>query len=44
MDNQNIENNTDKQEQKTINIVGTNNRYMMKKLTREKKTEPKNVK
>ena len=41
MDNQNIENNTDKQEQKTINIVGTNNRYMMKKLTREKKTEPK---
>ena len=44
MDNQNIidsENNADKQEQKTINIVGTNNRYMMKKLTREKKTEPK---
>ena len=41
MDNQNIENNTDKQEQKTINIVGTNNKYMMKKLIREKKTEPK---
>ena len=29
------------QEHKTINIVGTNNRYMMKKVTREKKTEPK---
>ena len=41
MDNQNIENNADKQEEKTINIVGTNNRYMMKKLTREKTTEPK---
>ena len=41
MDNLNTENNVDKQEQKTINIVGTNNRYMMKKLTREKKTEPK---
>ena len=41
MDNLNTENNIDKQEQKTINIVGTNNRYMMKKLTREKKTEPK---
>jgi hypothetical protein len=44
MDNQNIidsENNADKQEQKTINIVGTNNRYMMKKLTREKSLEPK---
>lgn len=41
MDNQNTENNTDKQEQKTINIVGTNNKYMMKKLTREKALEPK---
>jgi hypothetical protein len=41
MDNQNIENNADIQEQKTINIVGTNNRYMMKKITREKTTEPK---
>ena len=29
------------QEHKTINIVGTNNRYMMKKLIREKKDEPK---
>jgi hypothetical protein len=29
------------QEHKTINIVGTNNRYMMKKVIREKKAEPK---
>ena len=29
------------QEQKTINIIGTNNRYQMKKLIREKKEEPK---
>ena len=43
MDNQNInsQNNTDKSEQKTINIVGTNNRYMMKKITREKSIGPK---
>ena len=41
MDNENIVINTDNQEQKIINIVGTNNRYMIKKLTREKKTEPK---
>jgi hypothetical protein len=45
MDNQiNIEDNTNNietQEHKTINIVGTNNRYMMKKLIREKKPEPK---
>ena len=44
-DNQiNIEDNTNNietQEHKTINIVGTNNRYMMKKLIREKKSEPK---
>jgi hypothetical protein len=39
MDN-NIDN-TDSQEHKTINIIGTNNRYMMKKLIRERKTEPK---
>ena len=41
MDNQNIENNADKSEQKTINIVGTNNRYMMTKINREKTLEPK---
>jgi hypothetical protein len=45
MDNQiNTEDNTNNietQEHKTINIVGTNNRYMMKKLVREKKSEPK---
>lgn len=43
MDNQNIDskNNADKSEQKTINIVGTNNRYMMKKIIREKPLEPK---
>lgn len=43
MDNQNIdnENNVDNSEQKTINIVGTNNRYMIKKVTREKMLEPK---
>jgi hypothetical protein len=29
------------QEQKTINIIGTNNRYQMKKLIRDKKEEPK---
>jgi hypothetical protein len=33
--------NIDVQEHKTINIVGTNNRYMMKKVIREKKAEPK---
>ena len=33
--------NIDIQEHKTINIVGTNNRYMMKKVIREKKAEPK---
>ena len=33
--------NIDIQEHTTINIVGTNNRYMMKKVIREKKTEPK---
>jgi len=41
MDNQNTENNANKSEQKTINIIGTNNRYMMKKITREKCLEPK---
>jgi hypothetical protein len=47
MDNQDNQNdvdcqdNIDIQEHKTINIVGTNNRYMMKKVIREKKTEPK---
>jgi len=41
MNNQNTENNADKQEQKTINIVGTNNRYMMKKIIREKNVKPK---
>ena len=47
MDNQDNQNdldcqhNIDIQEHKTINIVGTNNRYMMKKLIREKKDEPK---
>ena len=41
MDNENIVINTDNQEQKIINIVGTNNRYMMKKLIREKNKEPK---
>jgi hypothetical protein len=35
------QNNIDIQEHKTINIVGTNNRYMMKKVIREKKAEPK---
>ena len=28
-------------EQKTINITGQNNKYQMKKLTKERKTEPK---
>jgi hypothetical protein len=47
MDNQDNQNdvdcqdNIDIQEHKTINIVGTNNRYMMKKVIREKKAEPK---
>ena len=43
MDNQNIdsENNANNSEQKIINIVGTNNRYMMKKINREKSLEPK---
>ena len=47
MDNQDNQNdvdcqdNIDVQEHKTINIVGTNNRYMMKKVIREKKAEPK---
>jgi hypothetical protein len=43
MDNQNnidSNNNADNQ-QKTINIVGTNNKYMMKKVTREKIEGPK---
>ena len=43
-DNTNIEDNItieDNQQHKTISIVGTNNRYMMKKLIREKKPEPK---
>ena len=40
-DNIDCQHNINIQEHKTINIVGTNNRYMMKKLTREKKTEPK---
>ena len=35
------ETNESNQEHKTINIVGTNNRYMMKKLIREKNKEPK---
>jgi hypothetical protein len=43
MENQNDTNDTNEsnQEHKTINIVGTNNRYMMKKLIREKNKEPK---
>lgn len=46
MENQNDINDTNEtnesnQEHKTINIVGTNNRYMMKKLIREKNKEPK---
>ena len=35
-----MENNDNKQE-KTINITGTNNKYQMKKLIKERKTEPK---
>ncbi len=31
----------DNQEQKTINITGQNNKYQMKKLIKERKTEPK---
>ena len=31
----------DDKEQKTINITGTNNKYQMNKLIRERKTEPK---
>ena len=43
-DNQNdvdCQDNINIQEHKTINIVGTNNRYMIKKVTREKRCEPK---
>ena len=36
MEDQQIETKT-----KTINILGTNNKYMMKKITREKPKEPK---
>ncbi len=39
----NMENNEnlDNKEQKIISITGTNNKYQMKKLIRERKTEPK---
>jgi hypothetical protein len=40
-DNIDYKNDINIQQNKTINIVGTNNRYMLKKVTREKKTEPK---
>jgi hypothetical protein len=33
--------NNDNQEQKTINITGTHNKYQMNKLIKERKTEPK---
>ena len=33
--------NNDNLEQKTINITGTHNKYQMKKLIKERKTEPK---
>ena len=33
--------NNDNQEQKTINITGTHNKYQMKKLIKERNTEPK---
>jgi hypothetical protein len=38
MENKNI---LDNEEHKTINITGTNNKYQMNKLIREKKLEPK---
>jgi hypothetical protein len=38
MENNNI---LDSEEHKTISIIGTNNKYQMNKLIRERKTEPK---